>query len=53
MLFLQNVKDGFSILEAQVSGRGGAIDDVCHAKVQVKGALMIWERRSLQNSEGQ
>lgn len=42
LLFLQNVKDGFSILEVQVSGRGCAADDVCHPKVQAKGALMIW-----------
>lgn len=53
VLFLQNVKDGFSILEVWVSGRGGAADDVCHTKVQVKGVLMIWERGSLKTSEGQ
>lgn len=33
----------FSILEVQVSGQSCAVDDVCHPKVQAKGALMIWK----------
>lgn len=42
LLFLRNVTDGFSILQVRVSGRVCAADDVCHTKVQAKGALMIW-----------
>lgn len=42
-LFAHEVKDGFSILQVRVSGRERAVDDVCHTKVQAKGALMIWK----------
>lgn len=53
LLFLQNVKDGFSIPEVRVSGRHRAVDDVCHTKVQAKGALMNWKGDHWKRSEGQ
>lgn len=47
------MKDGFSMLQVQVSGWDWvAVDDVCHCKDQAKGALMIWKGGHSKGVEG-